>query len=201
LAFLRQVCATSAGATHAKGALQLLAFGLECSIQEALMADARKRKWLRVDQKEFVHSVRTAIAAVASVLIARLFRLPEAYWAAIATLIVMQSTLGAAWTISKDRLAGTALGATAGALLATYAGQSVAVFGVGLFVLGPLCAILRIERAAYRYAGITLVIVMLIARTQAPWIVAVHRFVEISVGIAVGLILTAVWPEPQPAAA
>jgi uncharacterized membrane protein YccC len=165
------------------------------------MADAKKRKWLHVDQKEIVHAVRTAIAAVASLLIARLFRLPEAYWAAIATLIVMQSTLGAAWTISKDRLAGTALGAAAGALLATYAGSSVAVFGAGLFVLGVLCAILRIERAAYRYAGITLVIVMLIASTQRPWIIALHRFVEISVGIAVGLILTAVWPEQQQAAA
>ena len=98
---------------------------------------------------------------------------------------------------SKDRLAGTALGATAGALLATYAGQNVAAFGAGVFALGVLCAILRVERGAYRYAGITLVIVMLIARTQPAWIVALHRFVEISVGIAVGLLLTAVWPEPQ----
>jgi uncharacterized membrane protein YccC len=143
------------------------------------MADVKKLKWLRVDQKEFVNAIRTAIAAVASLLLARLFRLPEAYWAAIATLIVMQSTLGAAWTISKERLAGTALGA-------------------GVFVLGVLCAILRIDRGAYRYAGITLVIVMLIARTQPPWIVAIHRAVEISVGIAVGLILTAVWPEREP---
>jgi len=42
---------------------------------------------------------------------------------------------------------------------------------------------------------------MLIPRTHAPWIVALHRFVEISVGIAVGLILTALWPEPQTEAA
>jgi uncharacterized membrane protein YccC len=165
------------------------------------MADVQKRKWLHVNQKEFVHAIRTAIAAVASLLIARLFKLPEAYWAAIATMIVMQSTLGAAWAVSKDRLVGTALGATAGALLATYAGQNVAAFGAGIFALGILCAILRVERAAYRYAGITLVIVMLIARTQPAWIVAIHRFVEISVGIAVGLILTAVWPEPKQAAA
>lgn len=165
------------------------------------MTDAKKRKWLRVSQQEFVHAVRTAIAAVASLPIARLFRLPEAYWAAIATMIVMQSTLGAAWSISKDRMAGTALGATAGALLATYAGQNIAVFGAGVFALGVICAILRVERGAYRYAGITLVIVMLIARTQAPWIVAIHRFIEISVGIAVGLILTAAWPEAQQAEA
>ena len=58
-----------------------------------------------------------------------------------------------------------------------------------------------IERGAYRYAGITLVIIMLIARTQPAWIIAIHRFCEISVGIAVGLILTAVWPEPEPTAA
>ena len=165
------------------------------------MVDAKKPEWLHVDQQEIVHAVRTAIAAVASLLIARLFRLPEAYWASIATLIVMQSTLGAAWTVSKDRLAGTALGATAGAVLATYTGSNVAAFGVGLFAVGVLCTILRITRAAYRYAGITLVIVMLTARTQPSWIVALHRFVEISVGIAVGLILTAVWPEPQQAAA
>jgi uncharacterized membrane protein YccC len=165
------------------------------------MADAKNRKWLYPDQKELTHTFRTTIAAVASLLIARLFKLPEEYWAAIAMMIVMQSTLGAAWTISKDRLAGTALGASAGALLATYVGQNIAVFGVGVFVLGVLCAILRIDRGAYRYAGITLVIVMLIARTQPPWIVAIHRAVEISVGIAVGLILTAVWPERQQAVA
>ena len=165
------------------------------------MAESKIMKWLRVEQKEFVNAVRMAIAAVASLLIAHLFKLPEAYWATIAAMIVMQSTLGAAWTISKERLAGTALGAAAGALLATFAGQSVAVFGAGVFALGVICAILRIDRGAYRYAGITLVIVMMIAHTQPAWIIAIHRFCEISVGIAVGLALTAVWPESEPAAA
>jgi uncharacterized membrane protein YccC len=166
-------------------------------MREAPMADAKKSKWLHVDQKELIHAARTTVAAVASLLIARLLKLPEAYWAAIATMIVMQSTLGAAWAVSKERLAGTALGATAGGLLATYAGQSVAAFGAGVFALGILCALLRVERGAYRYAGITLVIVMLIARTQPAWIVAIHRFVEISVGIGVGLALTAAWPVRQ----
>jgi len=35
-------------------------------------------------------SARTAFAAVASFLIARLLRMPEAYWATISTIIVMQ---------------------------------------------------------------------------------------------------------------
>ena len=62
-------------------------------------------------------------------------------------------------------------------------------------------ALLRIGRNAFRYAGITLSIVMLVARAEPAWMIAVLRFLEISVGIAVGLLLTAVWPETEPAAA
>lgn len=165
------------------------------------MTQAGKLLWSRPGQqfyrKEFVHAARTTVAAIASLLLARLLRLPEGYWAAIATLIVMQSTLGAAWTVSKDRLAGTALGAAAGGLLGSYFGPSITAFGAGLFVLGVLCAILRVQRSAYRYAGITLIVVMIIPRIQPAWIIALHRFFEISTGIAVGLLLTAIWPEAE----
>lgn len=162
------------------------------------MAQTKQARWLGAERSEWIHAAQTAIAAVVSLLIARLFRLPEAYWAAITTLIVMQSTLGAAWALSKQRLAGTAMGAAAGALLTTYVSSNAAVFGVGVFALGVICALVRVERNAYRYAGITLAIVMLVARTQPAWIIAVHRFFEISVGIAVGLVLTAVWPVTLP---
>ena len=47
-----------------------------------------------------MHSLRTAIAGVASLLVARLFRLPEAYWAPITTMVITQSSLGAALTVS-----------------------------------------------------------------------------------------------------
>ena len=62
-------------------------------------------------------------------------------------------------------------------------------------------ALLRIGRNAFRYAGITLAIVMLVARAEPAWMIAIQRFLEISVGMATGLFLTAVWPEPEPAAA
>ena len=54
--------------------------------------------WLRMYQKEVLHSIRTAVAAVGSLLIARFCRLPESYWAAVTAIVIMQSTLGAAWT-------------------------------------------------------------------------------------------------------
>jgi uncharacterized membrane protein YccC len=159
------------------------------------MANTATASWWQANQRELIHAVRTTVAAVLSLLIARLFHLPESYWAPITTIVVMQSTFGAAWTISRQRFAGTALGAVVGALLATYLPGSVMAFGTCVLLVGIICALLHIERNAYRYAGITVAIVVLIPHTASAWIVALHRFVEISIGIAVGLALTAIWPE------
>jgi uncharacterized membrane protein YccC len=144
-------------------------------------------------------AARTAIAATVAFLIARLSGLPEAYWAAIMTLVIMQSTLGATLRISGERFIGTLLGAIAGGLLAASFphGWWVLVFALGVFLLGILCALFRLQNS-YRFAGITLAIVMLIPHTAPPWIVALHRFIEVSIGIVVGLAVTAVWPDPAP---
>jgi uncharacterized membrane protein YccC len=141
------------------------------------------------------HSARTAVAAVVSLLVARLFRLPEAYWASISTLIVMQSTLGAALPISAQRLAGTALGVVAGGFAAAYFPGNALVFGIAVFLLGILCAGFRVERSAYRYASVAVAIITLVPRANQAWVIAVHRFVEVSIGIAVGLAIAAIWPE------
>ena len=154
-------------------------------------------KWEPENLPSVIHSIRTAIAAMLSLAVARLFGLPEAYWAAIATLVVMQSTLDATLLISVERIAATALGALAGALLATWFTQNSFVFVAAVFVLGLLCAAFRMEKSAYRYASITLAIILLIPRTNAAWIIALHRFFEVSVGIVVALALAALWPEQQ----
>jgi uncharacterized membrane protein YccC len=158
-------------------------------------------KWEPENLPSVTHSIRTAIAATASLTVARLFGLPEAYWAAIATLVVMQSTLGATLLISIEGIAGTALGALAGALLASYFMGNLLVFAATVFVLGLLCAAFRMERSAYRYGCVTLAIIVLIPRPHAAWIIALHRFFEVSVGILVGLALVAAWPERQPGSA
>jgi uncharacterized membrane protein YgaE (UPF0421/DUF939 family) len=41
--------------------------------------------------------------------------------------------------------------------------------------------------------------VFLIAHTRPPWVVAIHRFVEVSLGIAVALLVTVIWPIPNKA--
>jgi len=120
---------------------------------------------------------------MASVLVARLLRLPEAYWAPITTLVIAQSSLGAAFAVSWQRFVGTAVGAAVGAIVASYFGPHLLAFGAGIFILGLICAVVHSDRSAYRFGGVTLAIVLLIPRTGPAWRTAVHRFAEVSIGI------------------
>lgn len=115
-------------------------------MRRAIASGTAKPKWSPV----LVHSSRTAIAAVASVLVARLFRLPETYWAAITTLVITQSSLGTAVAVSGERFMGTVLGATVGAVAASEFEPGMLVFGAGVFILGILSAALHSDRSAYQ---------------------------------------------------
>ena len=149
---------------------------------------------LGISQAAFINSARATVASVASVLLARILKLPEFYWAPISTIVILFSTINPL-TLAWQRFAGTALGAALGALIATCLHSNWIVYGVGIYVCGILCALLRMD-SAYRFAAITLTIVLLVAYTRPPWIVAAHRFVEVSLGIAVALLVTLVWPAP-----
>jgi len=156
----------------------------------------KPRSWL--GWSAVIDSARTAIAASVSFLIARRFGMPEAYWAPIITLVIMQSTLDATLKISSERFVGTILGAIAGGLLAAHFPQVWWMFALGVFALGILCDRLRLHNS-YRFAGITLAIVMLIPHVAGPWTVALHRWAEVTIGILVGLAITAIWPPPAKA--
>lgn len=155
------------------------------------------KKASRVRLTVLEHSARTAVAAVASLLAARLFGLEEAYWAPITTLVITQSSLGAAFSVSWKRFVGTALGASVGGLVASHFPLNVFLFGATVLILGPLCALLHADRSAYRFGGVTLSIVLLIPRANLPWQVALHRFAEVSIGIGVALLFATVWPEGE----
>jgi uncharacterized membrane protein YgaE (UPF0421/DUF939 family) len=75
----------------------------------------------------------------------------------------------------------------------TFFPSNALVYAAAIFFCGALCALLRF-RGAYRFAAITLSIILLIAHQSPAWIVASHRFVEVSVGIAVALALAELWP-------
>jgi hypothetical protein len=100
--------------------------------------------------------------------------------------------------LSLERIVVSALGAYVGAIEATYFGQSLVAFGVAIFLLVLMSLASRLDKPGYQYAGVTLAIVVLIPRAEPAWLIAVHRFIEVSLGILVALALAAVWREQEP---
>ena len=147
-------------------------------------------------RESLLHSLRTTVAAVLSLMLAHALKLPEFYWAPISTIVILLSPSDP-FTLAWQRFAGTALGAVVGAIIATYFPINWMVYGAAILVCGILSALLRLG-SAYRFAAITLTIILLIAHAAPPWVVAYHRFIEVSLGIAVALVLTKLWRLPSP---
>jgi uncharacterized membrane protein YccC len=124
----------------------------------------------------------------------RFLGLPEGYWAAITAMIVLQASLGAAIKESWVRVVATAIGACVAMPFVAFFGQSLAVFGVAVFVTVVLCSALRLQ-AGLRVAATTVAIIMLISHPGRPWAPGIHRFLEVSFGIIVALVVAKVmWP-------
>lgn len=157
------------------------------------MTDWARR--LGLTRQTTISSLRISIASVVSMLVARSLKLPEFYWAPISTIVILLSTIDPL-TLSWQRFVGTAIGAAAGAAIASLPEHNWLVYGLGIFLCGILSSALRVA-TAYRFAAITLSIVLLITHNRPPWIVAVHRFIEVSLGIAVALLVAVTWPAPS----
>ncbi len=142
----------------------------------------------------FTQALKTAAAGIAALSLARMFRLPQPYWAAISAFVVMGTDISKTISDSRDRLIGTAVGAVLGAAFVMLWGSHLWSFGLATAVAVSLCAVLDLNRS-YRLACVTVAIVMLIKNVDPPWQVAVYRFLEVGLGIVVALVVAALPPK------
>ncbi len=133
-----------------------------------------------------LQAILTAAAATGSYYLSSLLKIPQSYWAAIAAINVMQSEIGATAKTSLNRLLGTAVGALAGGFFAVFFGGHLISFSFAVVAAVLLCAL--VDRwESYRFAGVTVAIVMLVPYDASPWVMAGRRFVQIGLGIVFAL--------------
>ena len=160
---------------------------------------------LRVDKSEeqgfftwerrrlLIHAAKTALAAALCWWIAMRLGLDDGYWGAISAIIVLQSNFGATISASRDRIFGTLIGALLG-FTCTLFGALPWNFILAVLAAVIICGLLGL-RGSSRLAGVTISIVMLV-RTGSHWTLALHRVMEVFLGILVALaISTLVFPD------
>lgn len=141
-----------------------------------------------------LRAVKIGIAGVVALYAADLLKLPQAYWAAISAFVVIGTDVRTTFQASWGRLIGTAIGAVAGAVFVLLCGSHLWSFGLAATLTALLCAVLSLDQS-YRLACVTVAIVMLIHSAESPWRVGLYRFLEVSLGIVVALLVSALPPQ------
>lgn len=115
------------------------------------------------------------------------------YWAAITSVVVCQSEVGATLIASRDRLIGTVIGVLIGWATVLVWHRNVAVFGAAVVVTMVLCSLSGFK-AAGRLAGVAVCIVVLVPHNgTAASQIAMSRFLEVTFGICIALAMTALF--------
>ena len=134
----------------------------------------------------------TAVTAVSCLYLAQWFKLPQSFWAVMSAIVVTQPDAKATISASWMRIVGTFAGALVGGSFLAFCGYHVWAFGVGIGLVVLLCALLRLLES-YRIAAVTVAVVMLTGNPGSPWTTASYRFLEVSFGILVALLISSLF--------
>ena len=133
-------------------------------------------------------AIRTTAGAVVTYAVAVGLGLPQAVWAVITALVVMQVSVGATIGAGIDRMTGTLGGAVVGAIVAmVQPSLGLPDYLALALAVAPLAAVAAV-RPRLRIAPLTAAIILLAAPpdVSAP-VAALERIFEIALGTAVGL--------------
>ncbi len=150
--------------------------------------------WLNQEKRRLLLlAAKTTFAAALCYWVAGLLGMKDGYWGSITAIIVMQSNVGSTITASRDRLIGTLIGASFGAVFSLL-GDGLGPYILAVIVAMSACSLLGLKNSS-RLAGVTVSILMLVHHGGSSWILPMHRVLEVLLGILVALaVSTLVFP-------
>jgi len=135
-------------------------------------------------------ALRTTLAGLLTFALGHVLKLPQAYWAVLTSVIVVQASVATSLKAVVDRMLGTVAGAVWGVIVTLVVPHhdQVALGATLVLALAPL-ALMAALRPSFRVAPITAVIVLLSTTgvQLGPVHYALDRVLEIAVGCVVGL--------------
>ena len=132
--------------------------------------------------------LRTAVAAGVALFVAQVFNLQHGYWAVITAVVIMQGNIGASVKAATDRLIGTLAGAALGFAVAALTPATSPAEIPELMIATGLLAMVASRYPSFRVAPVTAAIILITDPGHVePWIAALYRVAEISLGCFIGI--------------
>jgi len=134
-----------------------------------------------------VRGVSSALVAVfCYATVSRVPSLREPYWAPIAAVVVLYPEREATKKAAFDRFSGTLIGCVIGWGSAIWWHENILLYGVAIVAAVAVCTLLRLENAS-RLCAVAVTVLTLVPHLESAHWVALHRFLEVSYGVACAL--------------
>lgn len=150
--------------------------------------EAASMQWQKIKSLVGMRILKTAIAVGVCVGISQALNLEYPFYAAIAAIISMESSLTMSFKAGRNRMLGTLVGALVGLAFASIAPNNAILCGVGTVII---IAILNYFNwnSSISIAGIVFIAIMVNLNGRSPLLYGANRILDTAIGISVALIV------------
>lgn len=143
-----------------------------------------------------MRNLKTTLAVILSITIARFVNTDTAFYAGIAAIIVMKDSIEASYATGKNRMIGTIIGAILGMLFACIKPSSLILCALGIIIIISLCNYFKLEESII-IAGIVFLAIMLNLKGRSPLFYTVNRVIETFIGIIMAVAVNCFLAPPK----
>ncbi len=133
-----------------------------------------------------MRSIKTAISVFICLILSKLFNVEYPFYAAIAAVISMQSSITNSLKVGKNRMLGTFIGAVVGLLLALIKPESIILTSIGIIIVIYICNLLK-WKGSVSIAGIVFISIMVNLGERDPLFYSINRLADTLLGIIVAM--------------
>lgn len=133
-------------------------------------------------------NIKTAIAVFLCLVVSKILKLEYSFYAVIAAIISMESTISRSFITGKNRMLGTILGAVIGLLFALIKPESPILCAIGIVIIISLCNRLKWSKSV-TIAGIVFIAIMVNMNGKNPWLYSLNRIIDTFIGITIAVLV------------
>lgn len=141
-----------------------------------------------INLKIGMRTIKTGLSVSISIMICSLFESKSPIFAGIGAIMAMQSSVSESFTMGKNRMLGTFVGAIIGLLFSLAFPQNPFFIGIGVIIVIHLCYIMRWNKAL-QLSAIVFMGIALNPILEARFSYALFRIIDTFIGIIVGMII------------
>ncbi len=135
-----------------------------------------------------MRNIKTAISVSICVALAHVFNREYIFYAVIAAVIAMQSSVADSFKAGKNRMLGTTIGAVIGLICALIAPGNIVICGIGVIIVIFICDSLGWNKSI-TISCIVFLAIMLNLNGRTPFMYSINRIIDTFIGITVAVIV------------